>query len=226
MTLTAGLANRHFDLGKPLAGRDEVTRYFVDRYVPESLLDVGCGSGPVWPIFVSMGVAVTGIDLVPTSLIRPEVLGRPISYIEADFLRWQTPRRYDAVYSSHTIEHAPDTERFLTTFFEALVPGGAFCLIWPPPKPAIVSGHVHVFNVGLMLYNLVRLGVNCRNVEMVRCGYCLAVMGRYERFAVPALTHNEGDLDLLAPFFPFRASQGFDGDNPPGLVTLDEAEGR
>jgi SAM-dependent methyltransferase len=222
MTLTAGPPNRHFDLGKPLAGRDEVTRYFVDRYSAASLLDVGCGSGPVWPIFVSKGVAVTGIDLVPTSLISHEVDGRPITYIEADFLRWRASRRYDAVYSSHTIEHAPDTERFLTGFFGTLAPGGAFCLIWPPPKPAVVSGHVHVFNMGLMLYNLVRLGVNCRSVEMVRCGYCLAIMGRYERFQVPLLTHNEGDLERLASFFPFRAYQGFDGDNPPGLVTLDE----
>lgn len=226
MTATAAPASRHFDLGKPLAGRDDVTRYFADRYAAASVLDVGCGSGPVWSIFVARDIAVTGIDLVPASLVRPEVDGRPVTYIEGDFLQGRLSRRYDAVYSSHTIEHAPDTERFLTRFFECLVPGGVFCLIWPPPKPAIVSGHVHVFNMGLMLYNLVRLGVDCRHVEMVRSGYCLAIMGTYKTFAVPELTHNEGDLDALGSFFPFGAYQGFDGDNPPGIVTLDETAGR
>ncbi|MDP2875638.1 MAG: hypothetical protein Q8O00_05590 [Holophaga sp.] len=71
-----------------------------------------------------------------------------------------------------------------------------------------------------MLYHLVRLGVDCRGVEMVRCGYCLALMGRYRTFHVPDLTHNEGDLDRLGDFFPFHAYQGFNGDHPPCVVEL------
>jgi len=162
--MALGTPARHFDLGKPIPGRDEVTRYFASRYAAESILDIGCGSGPVWPIFAAAGMRVTGIECVE--------------------------------------------------------PGGVFCLIWPPPKAAIVSGHVHVFNLGLMLYNLVRLGVDCRRTEMVRCGYCLAIMGRYRRFEIPALTHNEGDLDVLGPYFGCPVYQGFDGDAPLGIVDL------
>lgn len=211
---------RHFDLGKPIGGRDEVTQYFVDRYEVSSILDIGCGSGPVWPQFFEKRMAVTGVDLVPQEVAMAGHMDRAANYIDGDFLEIQLPDMYDAVYSSHTIEHVPDTERFLMKFFSYLRPGGAFCLVWPPPKPEVVSGHVHVFNLGLMLYNLVRLGVDCRDVEMVRCGYCLALMGRYQRFSLPELTHNEGDLDRLGAFFPFRAHQGFDGDHPAGVVDL------
>ncbi len=211
---------RHFDLGKPIGGRDEVTRYFVERYEASSILDIGCGSGPVWRQFFEKGMAITGVDLVPKEVVMAGHQGCAANYLVGDFLEVQLPDTYDAVYSSHTIEHAADTERFLRKFFSCLRPGGAFCLVWPPPKPEVVSGHVHVFNLGLMLYNLVRLGVDCRKVEMVRCGYCLALMGRYQRFSLPELTHNEGDLDRLGAFFPFQANQGFDGDHPTGVVDL------
>ena len=156
---TLGTPARHYDLGKPIPGRDEVTRYFASRYPAESILDIGCGSGPVWPIFAGAGMRVTGIDLLPAALVSSATDARAATYIEGDILDGR-PGRYGAVYSSHAIEHVPDTERFLTRFFECVEPGGVFCLIWPPPKAAIVSGHVHVFNLGLMLYNLVRLGVD------------------------------------------------------------------
>lgn len=217
-------SGRHFDFGKPIGGRDEVTRYFAERYEASSILDIGCGSGPVWRQFFDKGMTVTGVDLVPKDVVMAGHPGHAVNYLVGDFLEVQLPDTYDAVYSSHTIEHVPDTERFLRRFFSYLRPGGAFCLIWPPPKPEVVSGHVHVFNLGLMLYNLVRLGVDCRKVEMVRCGYCLALMGRYQRFSLPELTHNEGDLDRLGAFFPFQAHQGFDGDHPAGVVDLPVAE--
>ena len=64
---------RHFDLGKPIPGRDEVTRYFASRYPAESILDIGCGSLPLWPIFTRAGTRVAGIDLLSsrrTSAVR------------------------------------------------------------------------------------------------------------------------------------------------------------
>lgn len=219
-TGSGSIQDRHYQIGKTVSGRDEITRYFVQRHSATSLLDVGCGSGPVWDLFVEKGIRVTGIDLVPRDLVPEQVGGQSVSYLSTDLLTASLPTRFDAVYSSHTIEHVPDTERFLRAFFSHLVPGGAFCLIWPLPKPEVVSGHVHVFNPGLMLYNLVRLGVDCREVEMLRCGYSLAVMGRYEVFKTPDLTHNEGDLDALAAHFPFRAHQDFDGDRVPGIREL------
>jgi glycosyltransferase involved in cell wall biosynthesis/SAM-dependent methyltransferase len=212
--------DRYFQKGKHVPGRDEITQYFLERYSASSLLDIGCGTGPVWDLFVAKGLQVTGIDLLPAELVPATVRGARVAYHAIDFLAASLPQRFDAVYSSHTVEHVPDTERFLRAFFANLDPGGAFCLMWPAPKPEIVSGHVHVFNPGLLLYNLVRLGVDCRAVEVVRCGYSLALLGRYRRFTLPDLTHNEGDLDALAAYFPFRAHQDFNGDQVPGLREL------
>ena len=102
--------SRHFDLGKPIPGRDEVTRYFASRYHADSILDVGCGSGPVWPIFAAAGMRVTGVDLLPAGLVRAEVGGRPVRYVEGNLLEMPAPGRFVAVYSSHAIEHVPDTQ--------------------------------------------------------------------------------------------------------------------
>lgn len=214
---TAPQHEKHYQAGKLVVGRDEVTHYFLEHYPATSVLDIGCGTGPVWDLFAAKGLHITGVDLLPTELVPSMVGGSPVTYHSADFLSATLPQQFDAVYSSHTIEHVPDTERFLRAFFAHLAPDGAYCLMWPPPKPEIVSGHVHVFNPGLMLYNLVRLGIDCRDVEVVRCGYSLAIMGRYRRFERPELTHNEGDLNALAEHFPFRAQQDFNGDRLPGM---------
>ncbi len=204
--------------GLYIPGRDEITARFVDRFRPAEVLDVGCGAGTAWPIFRAAGVRITGIDILPPESVPAS--GDSCSYVRGDFMSHDFGRKFDAVFSSHMVEHVQDTASFLRRFFDLLRPGGSFCLIWPPPKPNVVGGHVHVFNVGLMLYNIVRLGISCREAATFRSGYSLGVMGPGRRFQVPELNFGLGEIERLAAWFPFPAAQDFDGDDVPGLAEI------
>jgi len=209
-------------IGKPIAGRDEILGYFMREYRFQTVLDIGCGTGYTLHTLAASGRHVTGVDILPgTQVILPPD-GTSVSYIQHDFWDFNIDERFDAVVSSHFIEHMADTESFIRKYFSFLKDDGVFCLIWPPLKHTIVGGHVHVFNMGLMLYNLVRLGVDCRGVDMLRCGYSQAIVGRLRRFKIPVLKNDEGDIETLAPYFPFPARQNFDGDNIQGIIDLPE----
>lgn len=206
--------------GKHIAGRDEILEYFAREYRFETVLDVGCGPGAAFPVLAAAGRRVTGVDILPESEVILPAGTDSVRYVRQDFSEFDPAGKFDAVLSSHVIEHMPDTERFLRKFFSFLDEAGAFCLIWPPPKHTVVGGHVHVFNMGMMLYNLVRIGIDCSGVDMVRCDYSQAVIGRLRRFNPPPLRHDEGDIEALARYFPFPARQDFDGDSVPGVIDL------
>ncbi|QDU04438.1 bifunctional 3-demethylubiquinone-9 3-methyltransferase/ 2-octaprenyl-6-hydroxy phenol methylase [Gimesia chilikensis] len=203
-----------------ISGRDEVAAYFCNCYSFNSILDVGCGKGALFPRLLETGAEVVGLDFLPECEIQTVFQDKKANYIRTMFDSFCNDQLFEAVIASHLIEHIPDTERFLIKFFSLLIPNGAYCLIWPPPKSAIVGGHVHLFNPGLMLYNLVRLGVDCRDVRVVQCGYSYGVMGRYSTFDVPDLNHDQGDIELLQNYFPFKVEQGFNGDKIPNIVHL------
>lgn len=209
-----------FDTDVNISGCAECTAHFLDHFEICELLDIGCGRGGSFASFVERGIKVTGIDILPEEIVVQRINGRPIEYIREDFMCFSTQKRYDAVFSSHVIEHIPDTQAFLRKMFSLLVPNGAYCIIWPRPKSAIVGGHVHCFNIGLMLYNLVLLGINCQEVLMVESEYSLAVMGRHKTFEIPSLAHDNGDIERLADYFPCKAYQSFDGDRITGVQQL------
>ena len=222
--IKGGMVRNGVSLCIGIEGRDELVRVFVKEQPFKTVLDVGCGIGELFHILTSKGAKATGIDILPRNRVEPQISNSEVEYIEADFMEYQDNRKFEAVISSHVIEHIPDTERFLRHFLSFIVPGGVYCLIWPPPKIQVVGGHVHLFYMGTMLYNLVRIGVNCKNVHMLRCGYSLGIIGRLETFEVPQLEHNKSDIKKLSPFFPMRVSQGFDGKNMPGIRKIAKGE--
>ncbi len=205
---------------KEIPGRDEVVAEFLRRHDFDSILDVGCGRGALFPALISAGKEVTGVDILPSEAVESGYGAGKVRYVQKDIMAFTPGEEFDAVLCSHVVEHMPDTESFLRTLFSFLRPEGAYCIIWPPPKPEVVGGHVNLFTMGHLVYNVVRLGVDCRQARMVSCKYSLALMGNHRRFELPELAHDEGDIELLAEYFPFPATQGFDGVSPPGLVEL------
>lgn len=201
-----------------IPGRNDIVKYLISNYEFETAIDVGCGKGDFFYYLdkVKPNVQGTGIDMMDEELREY----KNFEYIHANFNNYVPDKNYDLIFSSHTVEHNTNTEEFLRSFFKFAKPGGTFCIIWPPPKPQIVGGHVHVFNLGLMLYNIVRIGVDCRNVKLVRKGYNLCIMGEVNFFDLPELTYNRFEIAALGKWFPFAAKQGFNGDNPPGTIIL------
>ena len=202
-----------------IQGREVLLDYLISHYSFKTVLDIGCGIGDFFYYLKQRNIDVSGygIDMVdPKDVLRLD----NFTYDKLDFNRYTPDRKFDLVFSSHAVEHNANTELFLRKMISSVKEGGIFCLIWPPPKPEIVGGHVHIFNMGLMVYNLIRIGVNCKNVEMLKSGYNLAILGYYKPFDLPTLTHNQFEIQLLEEFFPFPATQGFNGDEPAGLKHL------
>ena len=132
-----------------------------------------------------------------------------------DGLRYQDmpirPAYWDAVWCSHVLEHQVDPGDFLRRIRRELKPGGLFAVTVPPLKNEIVGGHVTLWNAGLLLYQLVLAGFDCRAAAVKSYGYNVSVLVRRVDAELPRLRMDGGDIDALAPFFPFPVSEGFDG---------------
>jgi SAM-dependent methyltransferase len=199
----------------PIAGAPAVLKHFVSNYKFKSILDIGCGRGNMFRFL--KGKEITGIDVIDKNKVA---LTPGAKYIQDNISTYTPDEKYDAVMCCHLIEHVPDTESFIKTFFSFIDEGSPWCIIWPPPKPQVVGGHVHVFNHGMMLYNIVRTGIDCSNVRLVKKEYSNGIMGVKKSFKLPQLIYVGGELELLAKWFPFKAKQNFDGNNVPGLKVL------
>ena len=198
-----------------IPGTGEILTFFRCHYTFNEVLDIGCGKGWLWPVLKDK--AVTAIGLAPRKAVK---IPSNVRYIEENFFFWKRDRLYEAAFCSHMVEHIQDTARFLTRFFDCIPENKPWCLIWPPPKPQIVPGHVHVFSLGMMLYNLVSMGIDCANVKMLRCKYSLGLMGIKKRFVFPSPKDGHVALDELTDRFPFKAYNSFNGDNPPRVIEL------
>jgi SAM-dependent methyltransferase len=212
------IGTTHNIKGKRINDRGLILDELFKRYEFDSVLDIGCGKGDLFNNLNERGIKYTGtgVDLMSKELVEVDTF----KYIEADFNNWLTEEKFDLIFTSHVIEHNPNTELFLQNFFSFAKEGGTFCLIWPKPKPRIVGGHVHTFNMGLMLYNIIRTGIDCSKVEMYQAGYNLCILGTVKRFELPELTYNKHEIETFKSKFPFPAIQGFDGDSPSGFKKL------
>lgn len=199
-------------------GKDTLLNYIVSNYKFNSVIDVGCGKGDFFHYLNNKNIKVdgTGIDMMDEA----DVLYKDFKYVKSNFNDYESDEKFDLLYTSHTIEHNPDTETFLKNFFKHGKDGGLFCIIWPPPKPQVVGGHVHIFNLGIMLYNIIRTGIDCSKVKLIKVGYNLCIVGEYSYFKLQQLTYNRFEIDMLKNYFPFKAYQAFNGDTPPNTISL------
>ena len=71
-----------------------------------------------------------------------------------------------------------------------------------------------MWNQGLLVYNLVAAGWDCSEarVSPLYGGYNLSVIVRRRKRPEVELRCDAGDIETLAPWFPFSVEQGFRGD--------------
>jgi len=206
----------------PGPGALPLARIFQSHYQFETVLDLGCGVGHLFPVLGKRAKKIIGMDMIP----EEQLIHRPPPSVEFEYRRcdvdWseRLHGEFDAIIACNIIEHVADTEQFLRWFFSAIPEDGAWCLIFPLPKDELGDGHVHVFNHGLMLYNIVRIGIDCHKVEMYNKGYACAIMGKKRTFKVPKLANGTGDIAKLSSRFPFPAKHRCDAFDVPGLVVL------
>jgi hypothetical protein len=151
------------------------------------VLDVGSGAASTRSSCARRAAQVTTVSLEP-----------PADYV-GDFLGWPSDKcDFDAVWACHVLEHQVDPGAFLRECRRRLRPGGWLAVTVPPLKAAIVGGHVTLWNAGLLLYQLMLAGFDCRQARVGTYGYNISVLVQNQPLELPALRHDAGDIERLA----------------------------
>ena len=190
---------------------DRALETVLDHCDFDTVLDVGSGAGDHSDVFEQNEKHVTSIDFGVSVYYQRKTTHREI--VIGDYYAYQFDQPFDLVWASHVLEHQPNPNLFLKKIHGDLKEGGWLALTVPPLKHEIVGGHVSLWNGGLLLYQLVFAGFNCRGAAIKKYGYNISVIVQKQSIdQLPELHYDSGDIDRLAEFFPEGLSEGFDGD--------------
>ena len=172
----------------------------------KTVLDIGCGEKqPHSKVFRQSGLDVYTCDFFENN----DYQGK---FTEIDF----EGKQFDAVWCAHCLEHQPDPGIFLRTINKILKDDGLLCITVPPLKHNIVGGHLTLWNIGLLYYNLILAGFDCSKGIHSQYKYNLSIIVNKNKITnFPRLNYDTGDIETLSKYFPFEASQGFDGNLLP-----------
>ena len=167
-----------------------------------TILDIGAGNQKHARDFRNNGFLVSTNDIIPTADFKGQ-------YTElAPF-----NKQFDAIWCAHVLEHQRNVGIFLDRIFTDLKVGGILAITVPPLKHNIVGGHLSLWNGGLLLYNLILAGFNCKTASVAKYGYNISVIVEKTPFIMPELKYDNGDIEILTPFFPHEINviQNFNG---------------
>jgi SAM-dependent methyltransferase len=182
---------------------------YTSRYEFDSILDIGPGSNCVaTDYWLKEGKNVTSLDIEDYRNIQHP----KHNFICGNFLSLNISEKFDAVYASHVLEHVQDTGLFLNKIRSILSDDGVLFIAVPPFKHNIVGGHVHVWNMGLLMYNLILCGFDVRNGRFIKHEYNIAGIVKKSDRKLPRLKFDNGDIESLSEFFPDGFSHGDSGD--------------
>ncbi|RKQ70127.1 class I SAM-dependent methyltransferase [Oceanibaculum indicum] len=194
--------------GMPTRANEALYRLLTDYPEVSYILDVGSGDGRHAQIMRDHGRGVVTVSMSP-----------PADHI-GDFLDLpDQDKHFEAIWASHVLEHCPDPGAFLRKCHDLLPEGGILAVTVPPAKHEVVGGHVTIWNAGLLLYQMVLAGFDCREARVSGlyadgpglAPYNISVIVRKRSAELPQLKCDTGDIELLAHLFPVPVTHGFDG---------------
>ena len=189
---------------------------YLDKIDGESWLNLGSGNDKAARYLIDDGRSVTDVDIIKTHNFTHE----RYTFMEWDleagipFEIEENSLTYDVVLASHILEHMQDTGLFLSYCKDMLNYDGILIVVVPPYKPGIVGGHVHLWNMGLLMYNLVLSGFDVVDGHFKKEGYnIMAIVRNWDRISFD-LKHDTGDIEILVKdgFLPSYFHQGMGGD--------------
>tara|TARA_R110002124_G_scaffold26374_6_gene94960 strand:- start:1045 stop:1785 length:741 start_codon:yes stop_codon:yes gene_type:complete len=158
----------------------------------KTVLDVGSGAGEHSRFFRLFGKDVFSIDLHEDA-----------DYV-GDFLTYEFDRKFDAIWCSHVLEHQRNVGQFLEKLYDTLEDGGILAISLPVhPRSRFVSGHLTSWNAGLLIYNLVMAGFDCREAIFAH-DYDLSLIVRKKAASGGDIRTAAAytSIEELAEFFP------------------------
>lgn len=167
--------------------RELRAQYVMDRFLKEAqrlglkerFLDVGCGNGA----HTEHVRLLHGFESV--HCIDYNDSHKYVGHIVGDYMGYEPENKYDAIWSSHALEHVRNPGLFLDKIHRDLKEGGLLGICVPPLKAAITVGHVTLWTPGLLLHNLVQSGFDCSEVLLKRQGYNIGVILRKRTCPIP-----------------------------------------
>lgn len=158
---------------------------------PARILDVGGGPGVHARFFRSLGHEVDVVDIHD---------GGDGQVFVGDFLDFIPSRRYDAVWSSHVLEHVLNPGLFVKQMIQCCREGGLVAVTVPPQKNDMTFGHVTAWVPGLLPIFLVKSGVDCRELRLLTYSYNISAITPlkfiadtdYYRYLPPAIAVKDG----------------------------------
>lgn len=161
------------------------------------VIDIGCGKGEHAAAMEDAGIDVWRHDFAK----------------DGDYLkRWYPQNHWAGVWASHVLEHFPNPNAVLKKIYRETQIGAPVAITVPPHKDEIVGGHVTLWNTGILLYQMILAGFDCRYAICGRYGYNLSVLvDKKPILLYPELKNDHGDIDLLSKFFPGDVAEGFNG---------------
>lgn len=182
----------------------------LDNFEFHTVLDIGSGAGEHSAILSNHGKDVTSIDIGKSLYAQKN--RDSFSYIHGNYMQKEFEQPFDCIWASHTLEHQPDPHIFLLKLNKDLRQGGILAITVPPLKNEIVGGHVTLWNAGILMYQLVLAGFDCRHAHILKYDYNISVILTKTKITLPELAFDAGDIDLLSKYFPEGLREGFDGD--------------
>ena len=128
-----------------------------------------------------------------------------------DYNSLEIKKVYDGIWCAHCLEHQLNVQSFLKKIKSNLKEGGWLAITVPPLKHQIVSGHLSLWNAGLLLYNLIIAGFNCEDAKVKTYDYNISIVVKNKSFESPQLSYNHGDLITLYDYFPKQLERNKEG---------------
>ncbi len=188
--------------GLPMLGLLALQK-LLEEYKFETILDVGAGSGLHTKMFLKYGKSVTAIDFGKSRFAENRIIHNKIEYHIGDIMEHNFNKTFDCIWCCHVLEHQLNANLFLTRLNRLINEGGVLAITVPPAKSKIVGGHVSLWNIGLLLYNLVLAGFNCRDAIAAQYSNNLSILVQKESIDIhPHLVYDTGDIMTISKYLP------------------------
>lgn len=176
--------------------------YLIENYDFNTILDIGSGKGEQTKVFERASKEVTRID---RRITYPKK-----NYIRGDYLDIKF-NHFDAIWACHVLEHQYNPNLFLKKINRDLKENGVLAITVPPLNHPIVCGHVSLWNAGLLLYNLILAGFDCKNARIKQYGNNISVIIQKHKIEMPKGDSHKERIKKLFNYFPMGLKEGFNG---------------
>ncbi len=120
-----------------------------------NVLDVGSGGGEHTRFLRFFGKDARSIDL------------HEDADYQGDFATYEFPKKFDAIFCSHVLEHQRNVGHFVEKLYDSLADDGILAISVPcHDRQHLLGGHITNWNSGLLVYNLVLGGFDCRQASI------------------------------------------------------------